>query len=394
MAGKTKWTVIAVLALVVIGGGLVGFLPFSDEIPTKFASLGLCVIVSMLLSALPLLISYVQTTSKNRQITKLTDISDVAVAQTSYYQIALKTLKSIQPATIFTPGYAVPIIGFGVVVMFGCLMVFLGGFTEADLLFQRPTFLLGGMTVIGESDVAKIAAHQKSTLLVGGIAFIAAYISMLARLLDRINNNDIYPISYYYYIVGFVTATLVAMIFRNAFPTQEYSAILLIAFAIGFVPDLFIGAMLSRAYQIVKVVGAQKGPEQDHLPTNMSLLMIEGISRDKVSRLAELGIDNAQILANQNPFIIWPRLPYSLTLIVNWIAQAQLYDFVKESGIKALRAKGINNICDLAIALKDATASHEIATIAGLNVTAIDAYIAGLEADPCFRHLKEVRDNL
>ena len=136
------------LALVVIGGGAVGFLPFSENLSTKFVSLALCVIVSMLLSALPLLISYVQTTSKNGQIGKLEDISDLPVAQTAYYEIAVKTLKSIKPATIFARGYAVPIISFGVVVMFGCLMVFLGGFAEADKLFERPTFLLGGMTVI------------------------------------------------------------------------------------------------------------------------------------------------------------------------------------------------------------------------------------------------------
>jgi hypothetical protein len=144
----------------------------------------------------------------------------------------------------------------------------------------------------------------------------------------------------------------------------------------------------------MKIVGSQNDPAQAALPTNMSLLMIEGLTRQKIDRLSELGIDNAQILAAQNPLIIWPRLPFSITLLVDWIAQAQLYCFVKEKGALQLRAKGINNIYDLYRALSDKESSAEIATIAGLAPSAVPAYIANLDADPSFRHLREVRNAL
>jgi hypothetical protein len=206
---RTKITSIS-LACIVLGGGGIGFYLFwelrspaagSVNIDLKFISaVLLCIFVSMLLSALPLLISYVQTTAKDRQLEKLDSIQSYGVAKTAYYGIAVTTLKAIQPARVDDSDYAVPIISFCVVVIFGCLMVFLGGFPEVDGLFSRKTFLLGGMKVLAltdsKSDLAEIGSYQRGTLLIGSFAFIGGYIYMLARLLSRINNNDIYPISY------------------------------------------------------------------------------------------------------------------------------------------------------------------------------------------------------
>ncbi len=387
---------ILTLVAVIGGGGVLGLLAFLLKVPTVFFAVGLCVLVSMLLSALPLLISYVQTTSRDRQIEKLKSIRDHALAATSYYRSPGVALESIRPARVTDIDYAVPIVSFCVVVMFSCLLVFLGGFPEVDDLFKRNTFVLGGMYTLNETDGAKIANYQKGTLLVASIAFIGSYIYMLARLLDRINNNDIYPISYYYYIVRFAMAALIAMVLRHVFTlmSNESAAILLVAFAIGFTPDLFIAAMLRRAFQAMKVTGAQNDPEESVLPTSLSLLMIEGLSREKIDRLMELGIDNAQVLSHQNPFIIWPRLPYGLVLITDWIAQAQLYCFAKEAGTKALRAKGISTIFDLHTGLKDGDSAKDVAAAAGISPPMIAASTASLEANPAFRHLKEVRDAL
>jgi hypothetical protein len=252
------------------------------------------------------------------------------------------------------------------------------------------------MYTLTENDAIKIAAYQRGTLLAGSIAFIGSYVYMLGRLLDRINNNDIYPISYYYYIARFVIAALIAVVLRHVFAlfSIENAAILLVAFAIRFAPDQFITAMLRRAFQIIKIRGNEKEIKEEFLPPNMSLLMIEGLTRDKIDHLNEVGIDNAQVLAEQNPFMIWPRLPYSLTLIIDWIAQAQLYLFAQEKGTQALRQRGISTIYDLFIALEDKTAAPEIATSAGLLPSAIDAYIAALRVNPSFARLKEVREKL
>jgi hypothetical protein len=401
-------TVIWVI-LIVLGGGLLAFflfswgsgLDFSDAagIAAEF-SVGLAVLVSMLLGALPILVSNVQTTAKERQLEKLESISSHPAANTAYYKIAIATLRSIKPAHVDDPNYIVPILSFSFVIMFACSLVFLGGFPETNRMFERGTFLLGGVYALTGHSATEVAVYQKGTLLVGGVAFLGSYVYMLARLIDRINNNDIYPVTYYYYSVRFATAVVVAMIFRHAANllsgviSPESAFILIVAFGIGFVPDLFIAAMVRRATEAIKVTGSQNDPEENALPTSLSLLMIEGLSREKIDRLSELGIDNAQVLACQNPFTIWPRLPYSISLIVDWIAQAQLYRFTKEAGTKALRQKGIRTASDLRTALEDEKAAEEIATVAGLLPSAIDTYRKILDSDPTFRNLQEVRATL
>jgi hypothetical protein len=393
--------------IIILGGGVLAFFLFSigsgitySENPAAIFAIGLCVLVSMLLGALPILVSNVQSTAKERQLDTLNSISAHPAAQTAYYKIALNTVGSIKPAHVDDPNYIVPILSFSFVVMFACLMILLGGFPETTKMFERSTFLLGGVYALSGHSLSEIAVYQKGTLLVGGVAFLGSYIYMLARLIDRINNNDIYPVTYYYYIVRFATAVLVAMIFRHAADVMSSlispnsALILIVAFGIGFVPDLFIAAMVRRATSAVKVTGSQSDPDENVLPTSLSLLMIEGLSREKIDRLSELGIDNAQVLACQNPFMIWPRLPYSISLIVDWIAQAQLYRFAKEEGTKALRLKGIRTAADLYAALQDEKAAGEIATAAGLFPAALQTYTRVLDADPTFGNLQEVRATL
>jgi hypothetical protein len=392
-------TMVAVIGIVLGGGALAYFLfarATSVGLPAAQFAAGLCVVISMLLSALPILVSNVQTTAKERQLERLDGISQHPVANTAYYQIAVLTVQSIRPARVDDPNYRVPILSFSFVVMLGSLMVFIGGFPQTNLVFEQTSFILGGMYVLTEGDLAKVAIYQKGTLLLGGVAFLGSYIYMLARLIDRINNNDIYPVTYYYYSVRFATAVVVAMIFRHFanLVTENSQIVLIIAFGIGFVPDLFIAAMVRRATSAIKVTGSQNDPEENVLPTSLSLLMIEGLSREKIDRLGELGIDNAQVLACQNPFVIWPRLPYSISLIVDWIAQAQLYRFAKEAGTKELRLKGIRTASDLRAALDDDHSAADIATAAGLLPTAMATYRGILDADPAVRNLQEVRAKL
>jgi hypothetical protein len=252
-----------------------------------------------------------------------------------------------------------------------------------------------------EDNPKTLATYQRGTLLVGAVAFLGSYIYMLARLLDRINNHDLYPISFYYFSVRFITSVLMAMVMRHVLDfffemagNRQNQLLLLLGFAIGFAPDLFLIAMLRKAFQVMKISGSQNEPAQSDVPTSLRLLMLEGMSRDKIDRLTELGIDNAQVLANQNPFVLWPRLPYSLLLIVDWISEAQLYRFAKERRMVALRNLGINNIFDLDIILKDDGASASVAAAIDLPAQGIAAYRATFANDPAFRNLQEVRNLL
>jgi hypothetical protein len=390
-------TAFILLAIIVAGAAAVALLVwYGAAVGEERFNIGLCTLVSMMLAALPLLISYAQTTTRDRQLAKLSSISDRPVADTAYYRVAVNALNAIKPAT-FDRHYTLPMITFCLLVLFSSLMVFIASF--AMELFKEPSFILAGTLVFTKENSESIFAYQKGTYLAATASFIGSYVYVLGRLLDRVGNNDIYPISFYYYASRFVIACFVAIVFRHLlfmFGIRDSEAIVLIGFVAGLAPDLFILAMARRAFQMIKVPGSQNDPDQNVLPTSLNLLMIEGMSRDKIDRLNELGIDNAQILACQNPFMLWPRLPYDLGLIVDWISQAQLYRFAKETGTKALRQKGISNIFDLFMGLSDpdGDAAKETGELLGLTPSSIASRVASIGQDPCFRRLKEVRDKL
>ena len=241
--------------------------PAATSRPVYFR-IGLGALISILLAALPLLISFVQTTSRDRQLAKLHSICHSAAAETDCYKIAVNTLGAIKPASL-DKDYTLPMLTFATAVVFGCLLVFLGAFEEN--FFRSKSFVLGGMAVLDLTDEAAISSYQRSSFLAGSMAFVGSYV---------------------------------------------------------------------------------------------------------------------------NPFILWPRLPYDLTLIVDWIAQAQLYKFAKEEGTKRLRSKGIDNICALYAALSNAEAAGSVAELIQVSASTVPAYITIFDQDPSFRRLREVRGAL
>jgi len=278
------------------------------------------------------------------------------------------------------------------------LMALTGLFFES--LFESKSVILGGMKVIQENVLSKpgeLQRYQQGTYVVGCMAFVGSYVYMLSRLLDRTANNDLYPLSLHYYAARILIACLVAAVFRHcasAMGADSTELLILVGFAMGIAPDLFVVSMVRRAFQVVKVFGSKADPDQATRPTALPLLMLDDLTKEKVDRLNELGIDSAQVLACQNPFIIWPKLPYDLGLIVDWIAAAQLYTLLKESALKAARERRIFDIFDLEIRLRDANARPKICEALGLSPEEADALLAQLWTDQSFTRLLEVRDAL
>jgi hypothetical protein len=238
--------------------------------------------------------------------------------------------------------------------------------------------------------------YQIGSFVVISMAFIGAYVYTLGGLLDRLNNNDLYPISFYYYTVRIIVACLVAAVFRHtvdAFGIKDHPALVLLGFVTGLTPDLFILAMARKAFQSIKVFGSKNDPAEDTRPTTLPLLMLS-LTKDKVDRLSELGIDSAQVLACQNPFLIWPRLPYDLGLIVDWIAEAQLYTLVKETAFRDLRKKYVTDIFGLHVRLADVTSRDDVCQALKLDARAAPALVRQLDEDQSFNRLRQVRDAL
>jgi len=378
------------LAAMVLGAGLTAYFELMDR-QTYLAPI-ISIIMATMLTGLPLLICYVQTTSLQRQLAKLDTLNDRTVSQTSFFKIAYGTLKSINPATL-DKYYALPMLTFGFVIVFCWLM------TNAVYFklnyFTMPNVILGGFNVLNSGNADSIAAYQRGTFVAGCFGFIGAYIYTNWRLLDRINNNDIYPISFYYYAARMLAACLVAGVIRHILP--EYGAnisVILLSFSVGFVPDILITSIIRRAAQAIKMMGDQPDPKADALPSNSSLLMIQGLDRDKIDRLSELYVTNAEVLACQNPFILWLRLPYELLLIVNWISQAQLYRLMREDHFVKLRQGGICGSLDFVCVASSPDALKVLSEIVDLPVELVEGLIKSLQCEPIFIRLAEVQNAL
>jgi hypothetical protein len=361
----------------------------AEAIPIVLATL-----LSILLAALPILLCHVQGTSRERQLARLDSLSDHPVSATPYYTSAHTAIKAIEPVSL-DRYYLAPIATLATVLVFGFLAIFLATLVE-DRVFGIRSFILSGISGI-DMTAEKLRLYQKGSFLVLVMAFLGSYVYMLFRLLYRILNNDVYPMTFYYYASRLIISCIVAVVFRHVFELfglQNSQVLVLMGFVVGFAPDLFIVVIARRAFQLVKIAGDQPDPASSELPTNLSLLMIEGMTRDKIDRLAELGIDSAQYLACQNPFILWPRLPYDVRLLVDWIGQAQLYRVAKEPRLKKLREIGVNNVFDLHTALSDKDACTGVCRALDIDAASVTTHLSNLDQDPSFRRLREVRDAL
>jgi hypothetical protein len=265
--------------------------------------------------------------------------------------------------------------------------------------------LLGGLQDL--TDKTGLAQYQMQTFAVIAMAFFGSYIYALGRILDRINNGDLYPISLYYYSSRMIVACVASAVLRHTvrifgdtsdalfsggLSNGAMPLLLLLGFGIGFAPDLFVMAMIRKAFQAMKIWGSRAEPDEKVRPKSLPLLMIDDLTRDKIDRLNELEIDSAEVLAQQNPFRLLPRVPYDLSLIVDWIAQAQLYALVRDDVLQKLRAIYIRNLFDLDIRLKDDQARQQVCQALGVPETAAKAVLQQLECDTSYLRLREVKE--
>jgi hypothetical protein len=393
-----KWPVW--LAIVIVGGTViwmvVHYWTFLSNDKDGVVPGGFAVVLALLLSALPSVFCVAQNVSRNRQLDKLNNIEKLPLRSTAFFQSAKTSIKSLQ--LVVDADYALPIFTFSFIVFGGFLAIFVG--FGRDNLFVTPSVLLGGLH--GRSDPKELSGYQIETFAVIAVAFMGAYVYALRRIVERINTNDLFPISLHFYSIGIVTACVAAAIFRHAIdvliPSQITAnaepLLLLMGFVIGYGPGMFVMAMIRKASQVLKAWGSRDEPPKHVQPHSLALWMIDDLTRDKIDRLNELGIDSAQMLARQNPFLLLPRLPYDLGLLVDWIGQAQLYELVKEEKLKKLRSKCVRDIFDLHVWLADDHARPELCAMLELPATVGNALRRQLEEDSSFRRLREVRGRL
>jgi hypothetical protein len=350
--------------------------------------------VAALFALAPLLACFAHTISIDRQKEKLNGLILPNLKKTQYFTIAKATLESIRPASVKEPDFIIPMLLFAVIIVFCSLISFMALFWFTA--FVPKSTLLGGLHVLQEGLTAsEIATYQSGTLVVSAVAFVGAYLALFNRLLNQINNNDIYPISFHYFSVWLITAMVLAAMMRHfasVFGVNDSAALMAIALAIGAVPAPFFTAFIHWAFGKLNISGDKDDPGRENMPSNLNLLMIDGLANEKIDRLSELGISDAQVLSCQNPLILWVRLPYDLTLIVDWIAQAQLYVCLREEGFRKARALQIGDIHKFVSVFSNSAGASDLCGDLGLKPAYVAPLLASFNDSPCFVRLREVKE--
>jgi hypothetical protein len=261
---------------------------------------------------------------------------------------------------------------------------------------QTPNVILGGLHAVAKSDPSETRAYQSGTLVISAVAFLGAYLALFKRLLDQLNNNDIYPISFHYYSVWLIGSMIIAAIARHVVAIfgsglDNNSLLIIMGFAIGAAPAPFFAAFVHWAFDNLKITGDKDNPARVNMPSNLTLLMIDGLENEKIDRLSELDVTNAQVLSCQNPFTLWVRLPYDLGLIVDWISQAQLYVCLREDGFRKARAQQITDIHKFVAVLSNTDGAAALCEELHLRPAYVVPLLNSLNENPCFVRLREVK---
>ena len=326
-----------------------------------------------------------------------------AVQATQLYESALAYFERRKvPGLFANPAHFVSIWALVAIVFLCAVMTFFGAtFFGRDAV---PSYVLGG-AVAATPGTPGLTIYQSGTVFTASMAFLSAYIWMIAQLVNRMNNNDMSPITFHFLSVRMLTACLMAGIARHVVEAIPYlkdlvdgthgvpAGLALIGFVIGWKPTFWIDELYDKAREFLRSKGLdQRPPDQANLPQNMALEMIQGMIDGKIDRLRELDIDNCQRLARENSVILWLRTPYSLEMIVDWVAQAQLCVLFEDDKIEALRKVGVRDIFGYLEAIAPPPTRTAIqGVLQTVPIEVIEGHLQYIAKEPSFTRLQELR---
>ncbi len=151
-------------------------------------------------------------------------------------------------------------------------------------------------------------------------------------------------------------------------PQPVSKVMLLLAFAVGFLPDAGFAWMAGKARLILGSRSASLGRGAGQTP----LTVIDGIDFMTAYRLNERKISNVQNLAAANPIMLQVEMPAGIYTIMDWVAQAQLCAALGPQRFLLLRRLNLRTIFDLEGAVLDPASPLGLKQMVGTVLLAND----------------------
>jgi hypothetical protein len=219
---------------------------------------------------------------------------------------------------------------------------------NAAVLFNGTEWIAAGsgIPLKDENGVIQLDTMKyRSSVVAISISFLGAYVWSIQYVFRRMMTLDLPPGAYYSVGSRMVYSVFVAVIlqhFMSAYAEADSkllsSQLIAVSFLVGIFPERALGWMKESLGHIF----SRKSISAKVLP----LEMLEGISSFHKARLAELGIDNVQNLAQASLMELILKTPFGPRVLVDWMAQARLCLEFKED-IAKIRGAGVRTILEL-----------------------------------------------
>jgi hypothetical protein len=173
----------------------------------------------------------------------------------------------------------------------------------------------------------------------------------------------------------------------ESMPTREYTREILpvVAFLTGMLPEQALVYIRER----VGIFSERNASKAYDFP----LQMIEGINMFHRIRLSEVGIDNAQNLAEANIVELLLKTPFSPLQLIDWVAQAKLYIYFR-SDIETLRSEGIRTVFDLRQICDNEQFIDQLASATGLSGVSLNIVCQRMREDHSVTRLHDFENKL
>jgi hypothetical protein len=283
--------------------------------------------------------------------------------------------------------YVVPVATATFVTLFGMFSLLFA----SDLVGLEATDRNVILTALfAETEAGRLSVLRWQSMVVLTLAFLGAYVWSCHNIIRRLVAGDLAPVEYYNTALRMIFAPLLSLMLAFMFEAVGAGDAMretmpVIAFMTGMLPGAALHYLQERFLKLLEF-----SEDSAH---SLSLRMIEGMNRHHEVRLGEVGIDNAQNLAEANLAELILKTPFGPDQLLDWIAQAQLYVYVKDK-VQALRRYGIRTALDLYEVAADEARLSAIAQDPAIDPLALSTVARRIRSDPRVGQLVELRRRL